>query len=472
MVSTTIGTHSEVRDWELWQHRYNGLANVMTALQGSVDDNVSRRQTFDVLLKKLGDFAKSQFDFLYNSLDPRPVGGPRLNGPAKYPSDLVMEATLDQIAYDLAVLQGAISQRRLAKKNSAVRSTLEIADRLAYCALLPALNADLLPFPADQVTVLTYFQKAPHIRMIPYAPVALVGIPFTTLAAYHDGGEPPAQVGNARDLLSIPHEIGHYVYQHGDWKSPSATNRSWPEWLPKWEEEIFADVYGLTIAGPVIVRDFQDIMRDNESDALVVDDGEHPSPVLRPLLYVDALMYLADRPGVGSSREALLAIAARAEAEWSDFRGRHGNDVQQQKQAAIIDKKRADVGKAVEIIFNFLTRGEPVPIDRLWSPAVQVLNEDDPYDALYQGFFNDIVTGELLGRLATSLASASPPEPEHDWQSPSEASEALQKVIKLRDELMAGSGRVSLSEEDWARVVSTDGWATDGPENNPEPKII
>jgi hypothetical protein len=471
MVSATIGMRSGVRDWELWQHRYNGLVNMIATLQGNVDDDVLRGKTFDVLLKKLRDFADSQFGFLYDNLDPRPVNGPRLSGPAKYPPDLALEATLVQIAYDLAVLQGAIAQRRLAKKDGRVKSTLDIADRLAYCALRPALDADLLPFSSDEVTVLTYFQKAPHIRMIPYAPVALIGIPFTTLADYGDKSEHPAQVGNARDLLSIPHEVGHYVYQHGDWQSPSPADRFRPEWLPQWEEEIFADVYGLTIAGPVIVRDFQDIMRDNESDALVVDDGEHPSPVLRPLLYADALIHLANSLDAGASREALLAIAARAEAEWSDFRGRHASDRQMQQQAALITARRMDLKEAVKIICDFLTAGKPVSIEELWSPAAQGLEEADPYDALYDGFFNDIVTGELFDRLAPSLGPVTPPEPEAGWKSPSQISEGFRRVDQLRSELIAGSGGRSLSEDEWTEVVSVRGWATEGPEQNPEPKI-
>ena len=46
---------------------------------------------------------------------------------------------------------------------------------------------------------LTYLQKSYETRVIPYAEVCLIGIPFTSVRL-------------TEDLLAIPHEVGHYVF--------------------------------------------------------------------------------------------------------------------------------------------------------------------------------------------------------------------------------------------------------------------
>jgi hypothetical protein len=122
---------------------------------------------------------------------------------------------------------------------------------------------------------------------VPYAPVALVGIPYSAISS-------------PRDLLAIPHEVGHYVFRDGHIRSGrfadsrfSAALQSQfdhqPAWYNDWMEEIFADVYSCLIAGPVAALSFQEIATDSPRSHFTADDGEHPVSALRPAIYHGAL---------------------------------------------------------------------------------------------------------------------------------------------------------------------------------------
>ena len=499
------GLPVRTHEWQMWKQRYQSLDNMIGILHDQVKEDVSRGATIKALLGKLREFAKNQFSFLYHGLDPREGKRPYLEPVHQFPPDFVLEATLDQVAYDLVVLQGAWYQRSLiAQGNTPMERTLTIADRLTYHALLPALQSGLLPFDPEQVTVLTYFQKAPHIRMIPYASVALVGIPFTTLGEYEAGKE-EEEFGKARDLLAIPHEVGHYVYQHGSFKGrrlPFELHdvlQGRPEWLLRWAEEIFADVYGCFIAGPVIVRDFQDLMKDNDIASFVRDDNEHPTPALRPLLYVDALKILADRCEVKSTADYLLLIANRAEEKWDKYRRNRGQEV--------IDERRETIKEAIATAFNYLVPPGTVSVDHLWSHPDPDVEGAEAYENLYKSFYKYVSSEEngLLARLqgiralseepaesegAAAPAAAGPhgpPEIGDKWDTPLEKIPALRwlKQIRKNDEGHETSeeaesrpesfeGQESydlIPAEVWTLVVSMDGWATNGPETQPEPKL-
>ncbi len=475
-----IGREFEQRVFErdLWQHRYKALEGMITTLQRTVAEHKptgqlcaeNRQETFVALLHKLEKFAQAQFHFLYKGLGAQLASGPNVEPPAgylepslEYPADFVLEGTLDQIAFDLTVLQGAWYQRVLSETNQAMCATLDIADRLAYAALQPAQAYGLLPFEEDEetVTVLTYFQKAPHIRIIPYASVALIGIPFTTIGTYQTG--PAEEAGNARDLLAIPHEIGHYVYRHGmavESRLQHALQEALlgqPEWLHNWAEEIFADVYGVLIGGPVMVRDFQDIMKNNDLASLLNGNSAHPMPVLRPLVYAYALELLADRAG-GDLMQVLQDLAAEARKRWNEYRGGRG---EQQ-----VRERLEPIERAIGTTFDIVTRNRPAKIDALWSlPDLSVgMARDQRYDRLYEDFYGYVI--------AKRDSLPRPPELRESWKTPLETLPTLQWLDKIRTDAAAGNappGR--FPSEVWTLVVSMNGWATDGPQTNPDPKV-
>jgi hypothetical protein len=224
----------------------------------------------------LQSFARDQFYFFYNGLDGRHTLLPS----SEFPIEYALQAVLAQVAYDLEVILRAADQR--ISGSPQVKQTLDTADKLAWTALQPA--KDILV--DEGTTVLTYFQKSAAIRLVPYARVALVGIPFTAVSI-------------ERDYLAIAHEVGHYVYRHGrlidDRVKPQKRKLvhrrldsdllESPEWIKKWQEEIFADVYGCLIGGPVMALSAQDLAFQASAKEFVLDDKVHPKPIVRPDIY-------------------------------------------------------------------------------------------------------------------------------------------------------------------------------------------
>ncbi|HMN30973.1 MAG TPA: hypothetical protein PKE45_22650, partial [Caldilineaceae bacterium] len=234
-------------EFTVWQERWQGQQQSIShwleqAEKGAL--RCERQETLTTLLASLQAFGKSQMDFFLCGLQKDPKY--RLEPSAEYPWEYVFRTTVDQIGYDMDVLSRAFQQRMPALMSPAMLKTLDLADRLAYRALKPALDHGLID---HDTTVVTYFQKAVNVRLVPYAPVALIGIPFSA-------------VKSMRDLLAIPHEVGHYVFRDGrvrdgrfaDSRFSSALYSRFahqPPWFNAWLEEIFADMYGLLVGGPV-----------------------------------------------------------------------------------------------------------------------------------------------------------------------------------------------------------------------------
>ena len=233
------------------------------------------------LLVCLNEFSEKQFGyFLDGFFGDNPAK--KLTVSKKYPPEHVLNATLDQIEYDYWVISHALSQRN--SGSDEVKRILQIADILGRLALQPAIEGGHL----GNLQVITYLHKSPSIRVIPYFNIALVGIPPTV-------GSTP------RDYLAIPHEVGHLIYWLGKVKSESSEDTVSissifkREKLEKnvianrWIEEIFADIYGVSLAGPAIALSFQDLALQLEQDEFFEDDGDHPPPILRPIIYTKIL---------------------------------------------------------------------------------------------------------------------------------------------------------------------------------------
>jgi hypothetical protein len=171
--------------------------------------------------------------------------------------------------------------------------TFNLADRLAMSALKRV--GHLLECDS---TVLTYLLKSPNIRVIPYAPVAMIGIPMTCYGI--------TETGVGRDLLAIPHELGHHLYWNGRKEENTQPTENFlrhqirnslrlnstPQWLQKWLEEIFADVVSCWIGGPITALSFQDLQLQTRDDGFLVDNGVHPIAALRPYIYSETFRQL------------------------------------------------------------------------------------------------------------------------------------------------------------------------------------
>ena len=319
--------------------RMDALFATLQAIKRAIPADVHRLDAIECLLSNLEIFAVGQFEYFNLRF---------LNGdsaPDGCSNEQALSRIIVQISADVDVIKRALQDRAIGSEQimhgllpeqqalgKAYVETLDFADKLAYQSLKPAVDGNM--FPDRQPTVLTYFQKDISIRMIPYASIALIGIPFScmrlpqylALQQKKKRGSPEPVVSVAQDFMAIPHEMGHYLYWNGTPKltrdlinalsipleddvltelakapSPIANYQLLQAALAtpgftakgyaiKWSEEIFADIYGCLIAGPYISKSAQDRQITGRSrPELLEDDGHHPLPAVRPQLFVDTL---------------------------------------------------------------------------------------------------------------------------------------------------------------------------------------
>ncbi|MEM7116421.1 MAG: hypothetical protein AAF614_28560 [Chloroflexota bacterium] len=263
----------------IWEERWAVLKavieDVISDLDPKKEQKFRRQQTLYWLLQSLKAFADDQISFFTQGFNPDNETF-QLQPSEDYPEDFVFRTTLDQVGNDLALIQQIIQQRcenrdvTINNKPIRLNDRLHQADQLAQLALEPAMKRKMV----GKTAVITYFHKSPSIRVLPYAPVALIAIPYTSIS-------------NDRDLLAIPHEVGHYIYRHGHSLRHKLEQRipRRPAWRRRWLEEIFSDVYGALIAGPVLALSFQELLMAKPVEHFIHDHGTHPVPFLRPFIY-------------------------------------------------------------------------------------------------------------------------------------------------------------------------------------------
>lgn len=246
----------------IWEDRWGAYQEILADLSNHVPPH-----TFKALVACLQAFGNSQFQFFRDGF----CNG-RLWPAAQYPVDYVLSTTLNQVGYDIALIQRAARQHNSSDKR--MKTTLHKAAQLTQLALNVAIKFGLLP----ESTAISYFNKAAHVRTIPYAPLALVAVPYTVTKV-------------PRDYLATPHEVGHHVYKHSPSLLADLRDRLpiQPAWCCRWQEEIFADVFGCLVAGPVVGLDFQDILFAHSLENFISDDSDHPVEAIRPFAYVKLL---------------------------------------------------------------------------------------------------------------------------------------------------------------------------------------
>jgi hypothetical protein len=263
-----------------WRNRLDALRKTMahTLKVMHKQDKTARQGTLEGTLTALKAFGNSQMEFLLQGFGPN--ASVLLEPSTTYPPEYALRTTLDQLAQDTDVILRAWQQRLPELASPMMIAALNKADTLAYQSLEPAIHQKLVP----NATVVTYFQKATTVRLIPYAPVIFIGLPLSILTS-------------PQDLLAVPHEVGHYIYRYGrvpnsgkftGSRFAAALNYRFadkPSWCRAWMEEIFADVYGALIGGPAMALGFEALVTDDPRDEFTHDDGEHPVAALRPNIY-------------------------------------------------------------------------------------------------------------------------------------------------------------------------------------------
>lgn len=444
------------RTADVWDDRLQALDGLMYAMTRDYDTlSLSRWGTLKPLLKCLQAYGRDQFAYFRTGFN---TG--RLEAWDEYPPEAIYSIVLNQIGYDLEVWQRAVEQRLAGP--AAMTHTLKEADKLAWLALKPAIDLGLLP--AD-TTVVTYFQKSPVSRVIPYAPVALIGIPFTCLSA-------------PRDQLAIPHEVGHYVFWHARVPAgqPNAgvplqqvlrerafealktyvtlDSPEFPAWCYRWLEELFADVYGTLIGGPVIALDFQDLSLHNSCDDFITSDEDHPVPILRPEVYIKVLQRAAN-PDNGW---AVWAEALRQ--RWQTRRIRCGGR----------DHFLAG-GRAIrldEAISTAPASADLRPVDRLVLVAMEVLTgmQSDWSGSVVQPVYaqNGKVGVPHLDDLYDSQRAALPGLLAQVTAELDPDGVTGNRWVNAAENLISAYGADFVKVAQWRERLIANGWTTEGPQ--------
>lgn len=391
---------------DTWTRRWDALAADMDILNEEVESSaIDRKTVFLDLINALRVFGQNHFNFFLNGFtNTDPAKGPVLERDDRYSPDFVMSGVIGRITEDLRQIQSCLADRVLyaSLKNPAAQEALlalENADYLAYASL--AGQPHLLEGP---FTVISAFHDLTTVRLIPYAPVALISVPLTSTK-------------QVRDYLAVPHEAGHYLLHHAhNLKDPqvydhieaslkqfvreleaemSAESEIEGEiearirYLHAWIEELFADVYGGVVAGRAIALSSQDIERNAPYGEFISDDGEHPSPRLRPRLYASVVEQAwkdpQDTQTLNTLWESLVSERLDSPGNTLIFPVRGVMPLAETRQKAEHWANR--------IITEVLTRY--LQIDPMANPVLQKLGgirlPKDP-EAIYEAFYQAMLT--------------------------------------------------------------------------------
>ncbi len=449
----------------IWELRKDALLGRIGALSSRYEkSNLPRRATLSILLQGLQSFSECYFDYFYKGFASEP--GKKLKRSDEYPPEHVLSVALSQIGYDLEVIERAMMQRL--EGTDFEKQALEKTDALAWNAL--QLVKDKLK--KSDVTSLTYFHKSPNIRVMPYAKVMLIGVPYTVTMT-------------SMDYLAIPHEVGHYVFWNrestqewwrnnvagaaelcgdeakqafrvwwlktsSDWKPTSSDPVQVDAELDKaapahdarpWWEELFADVYAALIAGPIEAMDFQEQALHNSRKGFLELKDEHPSPVLRPRIFNKVL---AARRDWGDMPEKL-------DEHWRKQIDEHWQNQQLPPMDGWMGEQLG------------LDPGGPV--DQLIALALKMLS------GVHSDWFRSSA-GLSVEELSKQMEQMENPIDEivkkAAEQAPTEAEEA--KIVTW-DEWNPASEitptTVEVPEGNWLPVFKADDWTTGGGENDP-----
>ncbi|MEZ4655955.1 MAG: hypothetical protein R2911_00110 [Caldilineaceae bacterium] len=452
----------------IWQRRLAAIENTLGILNERYTDEWQgsrRTETLSMLLANLFSFAREQFNFFHDGLLTRRMVNllPVVDDPKSafhgynigYALDEhLLSTTLQQIAEDAVVIQRAAEQRDVSNFNlhtlpvpadeTDIYFTLAEIDRLTFAG--QQMLSGYLP-AAISSTVVTYFRRSANVRVIPYAPVALIGIPITAIGLSRD-------IGVTEDLLAIPHELGHHLYWNGSNDGEPARAERFCRVVPRrlhgspvahWAEELFADVISCLVGGPAVARSFLELLLTDIGPRFTDSSDVHPTPELRPYIYGKILEHMG------------FTVSAQAvRAKWDDILGSRRVYADRAKLFAAYE--------AVEVIIELLS-------PQLLAPTVYERWSDDcTYDELYanfkgrlQGLIQDIRMEDLI----------TPAEP-IDWRTLGDRLLNGDKLRSLPDDWLAQADErtevppalelpLEFSPDEWLTIFEFDGWTTGGP---------
>ncbi|MCB0186611.1 MAG: hypothetical protein KDE31_20225, partial [Caldilineaceae bacterium] len=421
-----------------------------------------RKATLDDLLGNLYQFGRFQFHFFYDGLgerraidlldiDPNDPTIPLPHFVTGYPiTEHILRVIINQVTDDLSVIQRAAEQRQISgtaagEAASASQENIFFAlgetDRMAL-SVIRAL-ATYIP-NAENTTAITYFYKSANVRVIPYMPVALIGVPMTLVGI--NGHE----VGVHDDLLAIPHEFGHYLYWNGEIAGERFYKRlarvAVDPLVHLWLEEIVADVVGCLVGGAAATFSFMELLLGTIGNRFITTTDVHPTPALRPYLYFRVLEAMNQG-----------AIAAKLRGWWEG-----------KLSERAIFPSRPHLYAAYKLVDEILTLIPPDTIDAQWqwSSATELSDISGDFRAQKERILQAIPIEDLdpptrprpadWHALASQLTTTEGQDSVVDTLDPS--------WIATANSHNPGAAAVpQIAAKDWLRIFESSGWTTGEP---------
>lgn len=397
----------------------------------------------------------------------------------------VIQSCYRHFANDIEILQRAVLQRQPIvdaagkSERGVLAKELVITNKLAMMALAPLEH--LLPSP----TILTFFSQDTHIRRLPFSDLYLViGLSHARISTtYNDHhrsgeGENDAKPLPPFELLAIPHEIGHYLYNNslsnGLDPTPSSADAAplfalsgqfQDNLYRHWSEELFADLYGCVVAGPIAVLGMQALLAASAQDQLWVDDGEHPIPLVRPYILSEMLRVLEAKEAVAApttdeqplKRYRFPEAAESLDANWSAVLQQWGfelGEVTKGRPVRVtlppsahprggktveVDKLLTDVKPIIkELATRLLARVEfdpwPTGGDAALSAKIPWVREDYQQLSRYEDAIVGLISGELARKEVKTHKLITPNFWNDKWKSIFKGTTADEKLLHWLDD--------------------------------------
>ena len=175
---------------------------------------------------------------------------------------------------DLDTLYSIFAQRTKYIQLDFIRGDIVANQWIQYAYDLFSLKTD--------IQSITFMRTSTKIRIAPYVDIAFIGLPPSI-----------AILEETESMLTIPHEVGHYVYWNG--RAGEGRVRSMienildqqiaPPYLYDWAEEIFSDVFACVTAGPIVAYHMQKHLKRLSRTQMIADDHQYPLAILRPRIF-------------------------------------------------------------------------------------------------------------------------------------------------------------------------------------------
>lgn len=253
----------------------------------------------------------------------------------------LLRRCLQRVATDHEIIQRAAQQRRWNRhadgKFYVSEQALEllVMDRLAIKALAPCRNLLSNRPQQNPPVVLSYLSERTHIHHLPYTDdLILIGVSYDRVPPADSLFADKQLLGSdfpAAELLAIPHEVGHYIYHHARLDESGATFADLSEGFRdnpyfRWCEELFADLYGCVVAGPLSALSMQALLTSGDKARMWKDDEEHPTPLLRVFILAEMLRVLEKRQEERSKVDrnmtvpyAFPQLVGQLEQDWAEI---------------------------------------------------------------------------------------------------------------------------------------------------------